>query len=235
MERATPVGRRTQGFTLVELLIVVMIIGVLVGLLVPATVGALQRATTLECANNLRQMALAIRLYAADHDDRFPPSSCAAAGAAREDWWLNALQRYTETDLLYRCPGDPVPESEFLDWENPPDESDWLRYRWASYCMNGRMDKATPHQTAVRSPSRTILVCEAAPTATGSDHVHPELWLSAQDVRNAVDHSRHGGRSNFLFVDGHVETLSIEETWAPHKVNLWNPRRAPEWCTPMEY
>jgi prepilin-type N-terminal cleavage/methylation domain-containing protein/prepilin-type processing-associated H-X9-DG protein len=228
--------RRTclQGFTLLELLVVVAIIGVLAALVSPAVVGALEFANTVECANNLKNVGLGVRFYADAHDGRFPPSSCPSVGEARESWWLNALQPYAGTTLLYRCPSDPAPGEDFLDWDNLPDD-DWLRYRWSSYCTNGRMDKAACYVTQVRHASQTVHICEAHPSVRGSDHVHPELWLSTQDVRNVVDHERHDGKSNYLFVDGHVETLRLDETWLPGEVNLWNPLSAPDWCTPMEY
>ncbi len=223
-----------RAMTLVELLIVVTIVLLLAGLLVPALADAIALAHQIECANNLKQIGFAVHAYARHHDGRFPPSSCPSAGHARDQWWLHVLQEYAGTTLLYRCPSDRAPDEAFLDWENPP-EDDWQSYRWASYATNSRMDQAVPYLSQVRDACRTIYVCEAALATRGADHVHPELWLSEQDLRNAVDTERHSGRSNALFVDSHVQAMTLEETWAPGKVNLWNPLRAPEWCSPMAY
>lgn len=63
---------RTSGFTLIEILLVLGIIGMLSAMLMPVFASVRERARQTSCASNLRQLGLSISLYAQDSDDRYP-------------------------------------------------------------------------------------------------------------------------------------------------------------------
>ncbi len=64
--------RVRAGFTLIELLVVVAVIGILASILLPAISGAREKGRGVACLSNLRQLGLALHVYAGDNDDALP-------------------------------------------------------------------------------------------------------------------------------------------------------------------
>ena len=100
-KRESSLGIR-NGLTLVELLVVMTIIGMLVALLLPAVQAAREAARRVACCNNLRQIGLALKMYAqANHDWNAP------GWTSETQFWMTEIQPFVQNYDIFRCPTAP--------------------------------------------------------------------------------------------------------------------------------
>ncbi len=115
--------RRGHGFTMIELLIVITIIGILASLLTPNIQSSLEHAKAAKCLGNLHQVGTAVQSYIADpaNNNQFPPFFDVSASELTP---LTSLSNYGLTLATLTCPSDPKPDPKYGSyiWQATSDE-----------------------------------------------------------------------------------------------------------------
>jgi prepilin-type processing-associated H-X9-DG protein len=207
-------GRRFGAFTLIELLVVIGIIAMLVALLLPALARAKEKATTVRCLNNLKQLSTCWHLYATDNADLLAPNNSImvfmgnswTVGASNVSWCPDHARTDTNTvDLrsgvlfsyntsvaIYHCPADKS-TVETADGQTTPA----LRNR--SYNMSQSVNGYPEYLTALNLPGLSDIPC----------------WKKLTEVRHPTPSEL------FVLIDEHPDTL--------YDAQFGNPAGGPYW------
>jgi prepilin-type N-terminal cleavage/methylation domain-containing protein/prepilin-type processing-associated H-X9-DG protein len=152
---------RRSGFTLIELLVVIAIIGVLIGLLLPAIQKVREAANRMACANNLKQVGLALHNFENAHG-RFPPGAVdgpfppAGITTPTRHGWVAFLLPHFEQQAVYD------------------------RYRWD-------VSAGTPEQQVAENVQLKVLQCPSAqPNRLLNVLASPDLTVACMDYASLL-------------------------------------------------
>lgn len=226
--------RKRAGFTLIEMLVVVAIIGILAALLMPSLQKALARAQALRCVSNFRQLGIALHQYADDHQGRLPHS----AGERKDengnktkvpDWsvamvtggYVVGMKKGSEWCAeLYQCPSAPIAEFD------PKGTYPFHRnYAANNLVLTSFTDEPAMNVAAVPHPSKVAMLVDASWGGTGAfgcwRRIEPPRgpWLKGhrkgktaayweESVELGEDHLAGGGGVNSV-VYRHVQGASM--------------------------
>lgn len=192
------------GFTLIELLVVIACIAILVSMLLPAIARAKEKAHTIHCLNNLKQLGMAMRMYADDNRELLP----AAHGSI--PWesdnpppWPKPIFPYYLTTNILRC----------------PQLSQCYNQIAVSYFMGARAAYAeiTNHNSVnfnkIKFPTLYILSGDANYPNFAHYDADPDNY--SQETLFFEDSPVHNKSVNILFADMHCKTYRI---WTPSEM-----------------
>ena len=239
------------GFTLIELLVVIAIIAILAGMLLPALARAKETGRRIACANNIRQVAFSLQMYADDHVGWYPERNTGPR-------WSERLRPFYADVRVLRCPSDgpKVPQTGVGGTNGFPGDAaprTFIFNGWNDYfkpaidgekgskveneeAMNLMMGRSMRENT-IANPTETILFGEKENEST---HYYMDILEGPQfgggtlgNEFMQLDQSKHAlkannsgaGGANYAFGDGAARFYGFGKTFNP--VNLWAV--LPEW------
>jgi prepilin-type N-terminal cleavage/methylation domain-containing protein/prepilin-type processing-associated H-X9-DG protein len=240
---------RSPAFTLIELLVVIAIISILAALLLPALAVAKERARSIVCLANLKQISIALNIYSDDHEDSLIPAEYSKNFSTNAEGWPTILYdlKYLSADKsptfysvqpgssVFRCPSG-LPEVYAFNpssrddpegakaWPYPGEHKGKRFYIDCWYGINGSTGRSNiwPFTRVTLDNGTTFLNTLSSVRATRMPSIFDGFWIhNGKDERINARHMKNT-KSNLLFFDSHAESFDT------FKIPSVNDKKDPE-------
>ncbi len=181
---------------------------------------AANRAT---CASNMRQIGVALQLYAADHQGKLPGITKSASDV--ELAWIFQLSNYLgDTDAVRISPSDPEGKNRLEEGGTSYVLNDLIFGSGVPVSPWAPPPPALNEVNRIPQPARTLFAFPASANrgiGAGNDHIHAQQWTTwtrvLADITPDLHSRRRGegdrthGSANYLYGDGSVRAISARE------------------------
>ena len=246
-------SRMNFGFTMVELLVVIAVIGILAALLLPSLAKAKQQARGIQCLNNNKQLITAWTMYADDNNGFIPPNVDGVDGKGVWTNWVagtmsssvdrtnaallidpreSLIASYIQNPVIFKCPGDRSVNVRSMAINHRMNPVRYLGVpvftagKHADYAIFRRLsDIQRPSDIFVTLDERSDSINDSYFVVDASNTGNVD-GLGPVQPYWIIDYpaSYHNGGANISFADGHVEKHKWTNPTTNPKLGQAKPR-----------
>ena len=199
----------TLAFTLIELLVVIAVISILAALLLPVLAPAKERAKTIQCLSNERQISLGMKLYADEANGLYPESGGEIPWDMIDNQthrfsWMQQIFSYVQNINVYHCPKDNLSPYSYFNG---------ARAAWVVAGSNN----ASLDTKKLLFPAAYVLSADTFWTDSSTNDADKDDYVNncvgaATNGPAIKDWRIHNKGQNVLFDDGHAKWYRGYET-----------------------